>query len=608
MSIARAVYSYLIRHWRLLLFGGALVVIANLIVLIPPLLLQQAIDTLSQGDDLATLTRLALLIVGVWIVAGAFQFSARFAINSVSRQIEYEIRNDLFQHFQRLDLAYFQRSKLGDLVARATNDLTAVRQMLGPGISNFCNTLVAFTLTAIAMVGIDVRLTLYTLTVMPLMSVLFVVVGRSIHDRYRRVQDQFGEVSARAQENFSGIRVVKAYAQEQYELDAFNRVNEEYVTRSVAFARVNSLLWPSMYFLSGLAVAILLWRGGLDVIDGRITLGELVRFNTYLAALAWPMIALGWTVNLFQQGGASMSRIQEVMVVEPAIRDGAQTRRDFVPARGEVEFSHVSLSYGEQEVLHDINITVPAGTSLAIVGATGAGKSSLVNLLARVFDVTQGAVLIDGVDVREIPLDTLRRVLGYVPQDNFLFSLTLEENVGFGVEELEPARLDYVLRVSQLEKDLVDFPQGAGTMLGERGVTLSGGQKQRAGIARAVAKDPLILILDDALSSVDTNTEAAILRGLREVMRGRTSIVISHRISTVQDLDQIVVLDDGRIVERGTHSQLLARQGIYASMYRRQLLGQELDDTGELDVDDETALDDAARGSSFSRTRPTGGE
>jgi ATP-binding cassette, subfamily B, multidrug efflux pump len=608
MSTVRAVYRYLLRHWRLLLLGGLLVVIANLIVLIPPLLLQQAIDTLSRGDDLATLTRLALLIVGVWLVAGAFQFSARFAINSVSRQIEYEMRSNLFKHFQRLDLAYFQRSKLGDLVARATNDLSAIRQMLGPGISNLCNTLVAFTVTAIAMLGIDVRLTLYTLTIMPLMSVLFFVVGRSIHDRYRRVQDQFGEVSARAQENFSGIRVVKAYAQENYELGAFNRVNQEYVSRSIAFARVNSLLWPSMYFLSGLAVAILLWRGGLDVIDGRITLGQLVRFNTYLAALAWPMIALGWTVNLFQQGAASMSRIQEVMVVEPAIRDGAQTRADFVPARGEVEFRHVGLTYGEREVLHDVNMSVPAGTSLAIVGATGAGKSSLVNLLARVFDVTSGAVLIDGVDVREIPLATLRRTLGYVPQDNFLFSLPLEENVGFGVESLDPGRLAYVLQVSQLEKDLVEFPQGASTMLGERGVTLSGGQKQRTGIARAVAKDPLILILDDALSSVDTNTEAAILRGLRQVMQGRTSIVISHRISTVQDLDQIVVLDDGRIVERGTHSQLLAHRGIYASMYRRQLLGQELEETEEDEAADGTALEDATRDSSLSRTRPTGRE
>ncbi len=321
MSTVRAVYKYLLRHWRLLLFGGFLVVVANLIVLIPPLLLQQAIDTLGRGDDIVTLTKLAFLIVGVWIVGAAFQFSARFSINSVSRQVEYEMRGDLFKHFQRLDLAYFQHRKLGDLVARATNDLTAVRQMLGPGISNLCNTLVAFTLTAIAMLGIDVRLTLYTLTIMPLMSVLFFLVGRSIHTRYRKVQDQFGEVSARAQENFSGIRVVKAYAQEQYELDAFNQVNEEYVSRSLAFARVNSLLWPSMYFLSGLAVAILLWRGGIDVIDGRITLGELVRFNTYLAALAWPMIALGWTVNLFQQGSASISRIQEVMVVEPAIQD-----------------------------------------------------------------------------------------------------------------------------------------------------------------------------------------------------------------------------------------------------------------------------------------------
>jgi ATP-binding cassette subfamily B multidrug efflux pump len=609
MSTPRAAFRYMLRHRWLLLLGGLLIVIANLIVLIPPLLLQRAIDALRRGEDLTTLSLLALLIVGVWLVAGVFQFSSRFAINSVSRQVEYEMRVDLFKHFQRLDLAYFQRNKLGDLVARATNDLTAVRQMLGPGVSNSCNTVVAFAVTAVAMVSIDVRLTLYSLTVMPLMSVLFVVVGRSIRVRYRRVQDQFGEVSARAQENFSGIRVVKAYAQEQYELDAFNRLNEEYVTRSIAFARVNSLLWPSMYFISGLAVAILLWRGGLDVIDGRITLGELVQFNTYLAALAWPMIALGWTVNLFQQGSASMSRIQEVMVVEPAIRDGAQTRHDFAPARGEVEFRHVGLTYGEHEVLHDINLRVPAGTSLAVVGATGAGKSSLVNLLARVFDATGGAVLIDGVDVREIPLATLRRTLGYVPQDNFLFSLALEENIGFGVEELDSERLAYVLQVSQLEKDLVDFPHGASTMLGERGVTLSGGQKQRTGIARAVAKDPLILILDDALSSVDTNTEAAILRGLRRVMVGRTSIVIAHRISTVQDLDQIVVLDDGRIVERGTHAELLAQRGLYAGMYRRQLLGQELEDTDdETDADGAMPADGAGDAGGYSRSAKTSGE
>ena len=591
MSTLRAVSVYLLRHKYVLLAGGLLIVISNLIILVPPLLLQQAIDGLGQREDAGALTRYALLIVGIALLAGIFQFSSRFVVNSVSRHVEYELRGDLFKHFQRLDLGYFQQRKLGDLVARATNDLTAVRQMLGPGISNLCNTTVAFTLTAIAMFSIDGRLTLYSLTVMPLLSVFFFVVGRAIRVRFRQVQDQFGEVSARAQENFSGIRVVKAYAQEQHELAAFNALNEEYVRRSISFARIDSLLWPAMYFISGLAVAILLWRGGIDVIEGRITLGRLVRFNTYLASLSWPMIALGWTVNLLQQGAASMARIQEVRTAEPAIRDTAKTLPDVTPTRGEIDFRDVSLAYQNVEVLHDINLHVPAGTSLGIVGPTGAGKSSLVNALARVFDVSQGEILIDGIDIRHFPLVKLRAAIGYVPQENFLFSLSIEENVGFGLEQLDEQQLQYALSISQLGKDVVDFPQGAHTLLGERGVTLSGGQKQRTGIARAVAKNPLILILDDAMSSVDTNTEAAILRGLRQVMEGRTSVVIAHRISTVKDLDQIIVLDDGRIIERGAHATLLAEDGLYADMYRQQLLGEELEEGDESDLNSDDMVD-----------------
>lgn len=576
MKTLRAARGYMLRRWPRLLLGVTLIIIANLVALIPPLILQQAIDSLGRGVGGSSLTRFALLIVGVALLAGVFQFSSRFIINSVSRRVEYEMRSDLFLHFQRLELAYFQQRKIGDLVARATNDLSQVRQMLGPGVSNLTNAIVALVVTAIAMVSIDPQLTLYSLTVMPLITLLFVFVSGGIRRRYRLVQDQFGEVSARAQENFSGIRVVKAYAQEEAELADFNRVNAEYRWRSISFARLNSVLWPTMYFISGLAVAILLWRGGVDVISGRITLGRLVRFNTYLAALSWPMISLGWTVNLVQQGAASLSRISEVREMRPTIADSSQTRADVKLTRGEVEFRHVSLRYGETEALHDINIHVPAGSSLAIVGPTGAGKSSLVNLLARVYDVSEGAVLIDGHDVREIPLVELRRALGYVPQENFLFSLSIRDNVGFGVGDLTDERLRSALDISQLGKDVADFPAGVGTMIGERGVTLSGGQKQRAGIARAVAKDPLILVLDDALSSVDTNTEAAILQGLRGVMRGRTSIMIAHRISTIKDLDQIVVVDDGRIIEHGTHLELLTSGGLYAAMYRRQLLAEEL--------------------------------
>ncbi len=566
----------MLRRAPTLLFGMALIVISNLIALVPPLILQDVIDGLGRHIDPGSLTRYALLIVGIALFASVFQFAARFVVNSVSRRVEYEMRRDLFRHFQRLDLAYFQHRKIGDLVARATNDLSQVRQMLGPGLSNLTNATVALVVTGIAMVTIDPLLTLYSLTVMPLITLLFVFVSGGIRQRYRLVQDQFGEVSARAQENFSGIRVVKAYAQEDAELDAFNEVNAEYVRRAISFARLNSLLWPTMYFISGLAIVILLWRGGVDVISGRITLGRLVRFNTYLALLTWPLISLGWMVNLVQQGTASLSRINEVMDAPPAIRDDEHTQADALPTRGEVEFRHVGLRYGEHEALSDINIHVPAGSSLAIVGPTGAGKSSLVNLLARVYDVTSGAVLIDGHDVREIPLVELRRTLGYVPQENFLFSLSIRENVGFGAPSLTEPEMLAALEISQLAKDVGDFPSGVETMIGERGVTLSGGQKQRAGIARAVAKDPLILILDDSLSSVDTNTEAAILSGLHGVMADRTSIVIAHRISTIKNLDQIVVLDDGRITERGTHLELLALGGLYADMYRRQLLAEEL--------------------------------
>ncbi len=576
--IVRAFREYLVRHALMLGLGACLILTANLIALIPPLVLQDAIDSVGHNITLDTLARYALLIVGIAVGAGVFQFFSRFVINAVSRQVEYEMRADLFEQFQRLDLDYFQRNKIGDLVARATNDLTQVRQMLGPGLTNLCNTAIAFTVTAFAMAQIDWQLTLYSLSVMPLITVLFIIVGGGIRKRFREVQDQFGEVSARAQENFSGIRVIKAYAQEDYELDAFRAVNHEYLERSVSFARLNSLLWPAMFFVSGLAVAILLWRGGLDVIAGRITLGRLVRFNTYVAALSWPMIALGWTVNLFQQGAASLSRIEEVRDVAPAIADGSATLPSLKPERGDVEFRGVSLTYGDREVLRELDLHVPAGTSLGVVGPTGAGKSSLVNLLARVYDVTGGSVLIDGEDVRHIPLIALRQAIGYVPQETFLFSVSIAENVGFGVDRLAPDTLGRALEISQLGKDVEDFPHGVETAIGERGVTLSGGQKQRAAIARAVAKDPLVLVLDDALSSVDTHTEATILRELKGFMRGRTSIVIAHRISTVKDLDQIVVLDDGRIVEQGDHAELLALNGLYAAMYRRQLLGEELED------------------------------
>lgn len=599
MSALRALRSYLFRYRVAIIGGFFFLICANIVALIQPYLIRLAVDSLQVGANAGLLVRYALLIIAAGIVQAILGFCGRYIQARISRQVEYELRADLFKHFEKLELDYFQHNKVGDLVARATNDLTAIRSMLGPGISNLMNTVVAFSVTIAFMLTIDLQLTLYAATILPFITIVFILVGRQIERRFKSVQDQFGEVSALAQENLSGIRVVKAYTQEDEELEAFRSANREYVRRSISYAKLYALLWPAMYFLAGFAAVILLWRGGLDVINGRITIGQLVQFMGYLAQLTWPMIAFGWVVNLFQQGSASMIRINEVMGHRPTIADTEATSvyetrpstsahedtRPPIQIRGTVEFRHVFFSYGEHEVLHDINIKVRAGSSLAIVGPTGSGKSTLVSLLPRLFDVSRGQVLIDGIDVREIPLASLRRQIGFVPQETFLFSVPLVENIGFGVETLSTEHLQEMMQIAQLAKDVSDFPQGINTMVGERGVTLSGGQKQRTALARALAKDPAILVLDDAMSSVDTHTEAEILRHLHNVMQDRTTIVISHRCSTVKNLDHIMVLDEGRIVEEGTHDTLLALHGLYAEMYRRQLLGEELEedsDNGDL--------------------------
>src|SRR5712692_1839464 len=430
MSALIALRSYLFRYKVAIIGGFLILILTNAVALILPYLIRLAVDSLHAGTDPGLLLRYGLLIVRVGLAQAVIGFFGRYILAEVSRKIEYELRAELFKYFEKLELDYFQHNKLGDLVARATNDLTAVRGLLGPGISNFMNTTVAFTATIIFMLTIDVRLTLYSASVLPLISVVFYLVARKIEQSYKLVQDQFGEVSAQAQENLSGIRSVKAYTQENYELEAFRTANQEYVRRSINYAKLYALLWPAMYFLAGLASVILLWRGGLDVIEGRLTLGQLVQFTGYLAQLTWPMIAFGWVVNLFQQGAASMIRINEVMGHEPTIADRSEL--EDLPLetrlRGDVEYRHVSFSYGEHEVLHDINIKVKVGSSLAIVGPTGSGKSSLVNLLPRLFDVSQGQVLIDRIDVRELRLASLRRQVGYVPQETFLFSVPLAEN------------------------------------------------------------------------------------------------------------------------------------------------------------------------------------
>jgi len=576
VSSARATYfRYVSRHRTQLLLGGFAVAAGSVAAVVPPRFIGQIVDGLNTGTTLDAIVRLALFALLFSAFDAVFRAAGRYFMMNTSRFIEYDMRNDLFAHLQRMPLGYFQHQRIGDLMARMTNDLSAVRQMQGPGVLNVVSTSMTFAFTIISMLGVSVKLTLISIVLMPLVSLTFWSIGRRVHVKFERLQAQFSEMSTTAQENFSGIRVVKAFSQENAEIARFAGVNEEYVRRAINLRRMDGLIWPTMSFILGLAVLATLYIGGQDAIEGRMTLGQLVQFVAYLNLLAWPMIALGWVSNLFQQGWASLQRLQEIWDATPDIVDPVEPGTHAV--RGDVEFKNVSFAYGTTTVLRDVSFAVPAGGSLAIVGHTGSGKSSLVNLIPRLFDVTAGEILIDGVDVKRYPLAVLRRAVGYVPQETFLFSVPLRENVSFGLEAaLDDQKLDWAGDISQLNKDVEDFPARYDTMIGDRGVTLSGGQKQRAAIARAVAKDPRIVILDDAMSAVDTYTESEILRRLRGVLQERTSIIVAHRISTVKDADEILVLDEGRVSERGSHRELLERNGTYAQMYRRQLLEEEL--------------------------------
>jgi ATP-binding cassette subfamily B protein len=464
----------------------------------------------------------------------------------------------------------------GDLMARLTNDLNQVRQFVGMGLINLISTSIMLTAVAVLMFVIDWKLALVSFVVLPFVSLTMVIVGRTMQHRFRAVQDQFGQLSTHAQENFSGIRAIKAFVQEDREIDAFARVNEEYVRRNLTYVRLSGIMWPLMFFVMGIALALVLYVGGTQVASGELSLGHFVQFNAYLAMLTWPMISLGWVINLYQQGVASMGRIMEVLTREPDIRNSGRTL-PIESIHGRIEFRNVGVRRSDTWVLRNVSFTVEPGTTTAIVGLTGAGKTTLMSLVPRILEADEGEVLVDGVDVRRIPLATLRRAVGYVPQDPFLFSATLRDNTMFGVDDATDAQVEHALAVSRLSKDLEQFADGLETMVGERGVSLSGGQKQRATLARAVLRDPDILILDDAMSSVDTHTQSEILEGLRGVMAERTTLISSMRISTVKDADQIVVLTHGEEAEVGTHQELLLRDGLYARMYRRELLQQELE-------------------------------